>query len=265
MLAAAVQSRRTFAIVDHHTYVFLGDGCMMEGISHEACSLAGTLGLGKLIAIYDDNGISIDSEKGSIQPVVHRRRAPQRFEAYGWQVIRERGRPRRRRGGRGAAKGEAREAARPTLICCKTVIAQGRADQGQHRRRARRAAGRRRKSRRRARRSAGVIRRSRFPKRVYDGWDARKRGAAAERRWNEAASPPTRQQHPAEAAEFRRRMAGELPRRFRGARRRSCSQEVERQSRDDRHAQGLAERARSAGARAAGAGRRLGRPRPART
>src|SRR6266480_266739 len=87
-LLAAEFNRPGHAIVDHHTYVFMGDGCMMEGLSHEACSLAGTLGLGKLIAVYDDNGISIDSDKGRIKQWftddVRRR-----FEAYGWQVIPE--------------------------------------------------------------------------------------------------------------------------------------------------------------------------------
>ena len=73
-------------LVDHHTYVFLGDGCMMEGVSHEACALAGTLGLGKLIAFYDDNGISIDSDKGQIKQW-YTDDVRKRFEAYGWQVI----------------------------------------------------------------------------------------------------------------------------------------------------------------------------------
>src|SRR5436190_19229706 len=113
-LMAAEFNRPGHEIVDHRTYVFMGDGCMMEGLSHEACSLAGTLGLGKLIAVYDDNGISIDSDKGRIKQWftddVRRR-----FEAYGWQVIpevdghdleeldRARGR-------------EKREESRPTLI-----------------------------------------------------------------------------------------------------------------------------------------------------
>src|SRR5947207_12200500 len=87
-LLAAEFNRPGHDIVDQHTYVFMGDGCMMEGLSHEACSLAGTLGLGKLIAVYDDNGISIDSDKGRIKQWftddVRRR-----FEAYGWQVIPE--------------------------------------------------------------------------------------------------------------------------------------------------------------------------------
>src|SRR3954453_10286081 len=85
-LLAAQFNRPEFELVDHYTYVFMGDGCMMEGISHEACSFAGTLGLGKLIAVYDDNGISIDSDKGEIKQWFTDD-VRKRFEAYGWQVI----------------------------------------------------------------------------------------------------------------------------------------------------------------------------------
>src|SRR5688572_11411837 len=85
-LLAAEFNRPGFELVEHHTYVFLGDGCMMEGVSHEACALAGTLGLGKLIAVYDDNGISIDSDKGQIRQW-YTDDVPRRFAAYGWQVI----------------------------------------------------------------------------------------------------------------------------------------------------------------------------------
>src|SRR4029079_13523747 len=110
-------------IVDHHTYVFLGDGCLMEGISHEACSLAGTLGLSKLIAFWDNNGISIDSEKGSMQSWFTDD-TPRRFDAYGWNVIAN-------VNGHDAAAVDAAivrakaERSRPTLICCKTIIAKG--------------------------------------------------------------------------------------------------------------------------------------------
>ena len=83
---AAEFNREGHDIVDHRTYVFLGDGCLMEGISHEACALAGTLGLAKLIAFWDDNGISIDSEKASMRHWFTDD-TPKRFEAYGWQVI----------------------------------------------------------------------------------------------------------------------------------------------------------------------------------
>src|SRR3954451_21409437 len=113
---AATFNRPGHTIVDHHTYVFAGDGCLMEGISHEACSLAGTLGLNKLIALYDDNGISIDGKvEGWFTDDT-----PKRFEAYGWNVIR-------------AVDGHdvaaldtaitaAKTSSKPTLICCRTVI-----------------------------------------------------------------------------------------------------------------------------------------------
>src|SRR3954466_8471623 len=115
-LLAAEFNRPGHAIVDHHTYVFLGDGCLMEGISHEACSLAGTLGLGKLIALYDDNGISID---GKVEGWF-RDDTPRRFEAYGWNVIPD-------VDGhdsdeiKAAIERARAEPNRPTLICCKTV------------------------------------------------------------------------------------------------------------------------------------------------
>jgi len=119
-LLAAEFNRPGHDVVDHFTYVFLGDGCLMEGISHEAASLAGTLGLGKLVAIYDDNGISIDGEvKGWF-----RDNTPMRFASYGWHVIPavDGHDPRAVR----AAIEEARaERSKPTLICCKTVIGKG--------------------------------------------------------------------------------------------------------------------------------------------
>ena len=109
-----------FTIVDHHTYVFLGDGCMMEGVSHEACSLAGTLGLGKLIALYDDNGISIDGATSGW----FTDDTAARFRAYGWHVIDDVD------GHDSDAIAAALEAARaetsrPTLVCCKTIIGWG--------------------------------------------------------------------------------------------------------------------------------------------
>src|SRR5256714_8994716 len=119
-LLAAHFNRPGQAIVDHHTYVFAGEGCLMEGISHEACSLAGTLGLGKLVVFYDDNNISIDGE-------VHgwfRDDTPARFEAYGWEVVRNVD------GHNPSEIKRAIETARasggkPTLICCKTLIGFG--------------------------------------------------------------------------------------------------------------------------------------------
>jgi len=119
-LLAADFNRAGHTVVDHYTFVFLGDGCLMEGISHEACSLAGTLGLGKLIAFYDDNGISID---GQVQGWFTDD-TPKRFEAYGWHVV-------PRVDGHDAAAIEAALKSaqavgdRPSLICCKTVIGKG--------------------------------------------------------------------------------------------------------------------------------------------
>ena len=118
-LLAAEFNKPGFDIIDHHTYVFVGDGCLMEGISHEVCSLAGTLRLNKLIAIYDDNGISIDGHvEGWFQDDT-----PKRFEAYGWNVIPA-------VDGHNvtavdAAIAQAKKSDKPTLICCKSVIGQG--------------------------------------------------------------------------------------------------------------------------------------------
>ena len=137
-LLAREFNRPGHEIVDHRTYVFVGDGCLMEGVSHEAASLAGTLRLGKLTVLYDDNGISIDGHVDGW----FTDDTPKRFESYGWHVVR-------------AVDGhdvedvsralqEARESDRPTLICCKTVIGLGAPNDGRHARRAWRAASRRR-------------------------------------------------------------------------------------------------------------------------
>jgi transketolase len=200
-------NRDGFNIVDHRTYVFLGDGCLMEGVSHEACSLAGTLGLSKLIAFYDDNGISIDSEKASMQQWFTDD-TPARFEAYGWSVIREVD------GHDFAAIDAALEKAqaeteRPTLICCKTVIAKGapkKANTG---------------SAHGSPLGADEIAATRanigwehppfeIPQSVYDGWNARARGEQLEAQWNGKFAEYAKT-HPQLAAEFGRRMAGELP------------------------------------------------------
>jgi len=210
-LLAAAYNRPELEIVDHHTYVFLGDGCMMEGVSHEACSLAGTLGLGKLIAIYDDNGISIDSEKGNIRQW-YTDDVKRRFEAYGWQVI---------PGVDGhdasavdkALKKAKREKSRPTLICAKTVIAKGaptKANTG-----AAHGAPLGDKEIAATREAIGWNHPPfDIPQPVYAGWDAKKHGAAAERRWKKLFAA-YESQYPNEAAEFRRRMAGGLPADFR--------------------------------------------------
>jgi len=206
-LLAAEFNRPGHAIVDHHTYVFMGDGCMMEGLSHEACSLAGTLGLGKLIAVYDDNGISIDSDKGRIKQWftddVRRR-----FEAYGWQVIPEVDGHDLEAVDRALRRAK-REKSRPTLICAKTVIAKGaptKADTG-----AAHGAPLGDKEVAAARQALGwSYPPFEIPENVYRGWDAREAGKRAERRWNRLLAAYEKQ-YPAEAEEFKRRMAGQLP------------------------------------------------------
>jgi len=192
------------AIVDHHTYVFLGDGCLMEGISHEACSLAGHLGLGKLIAFYDDNGISIDGE-------VHgwfTDDTPKRFEAYGWHVI-----P-RVDGHDAKAVKAAVEAARkltdkPSLICCQTVIGFGAPNKEGKESCHGAALGDKEVAA--ARERLGWTHAAfEIPDAIYKGWSARDRGAEAEKTWNRRFDE-YRAAYPALASEFTRRMQGELP------------------------------------------------------
>ena len=214
-LLAAQFNRPGFDLVDHYTYVFMGDGCMMEGISHEAGALAGTLGLGKLIAFYDDNGISIDSDKGQIR-FWYTDDVPKRFAAYNWHVIPnvdghdveavDKAIRKAKREGKKGSK------ARPTLICCKTVIAKGapkKANTGA-------AHG--------APLGAQEVAATRaaigwahppfeIPPAVRHAWDAREAGKKAEKRWN-ALLKKYAAQYPAEAAEFQRRSAGLLPEGF---------------------------------------------------
>ncbi|MHB8254319.1 MAG: transketolase [Acidiferrobacter sp.] len=192
------------AIVDHHTYVFLGDGCLMEGVSHEACSLAGHLGLGKLIGFYDDNGISIDGE-------VHgwfTDNTPKRFEAYGWHVI-----P-RVDGHDAKAVKAALEAARkvtdkPSLICCQTVIGFGAPNkEGKE---ISHGAPLGDKEVAAARERLGwTYGAFEIPETIYKGWSARDRGAQTEQAWNHRFEG-YRAAYPALAAEFTRRMQGDLP------------------------------------------------------
>jgi transketolase len=206
-LLAAQFNRPGFDLVDHHTYVFLGDGCMMEGISHEACSLAGTLGLGKLIAVYDDNGISIDSEKGHIAHW-YTDDVPKRFAGYGWRVI---------AGVDGhdveavdrALRKAKREKSRPTLICCKTVIGKGAPTRAGTGKAHGEALGENEVA---ATRTAIGWTHAPFeiPQSVYDAWDARAPGKRAERRWAKRFGEYA-ERFPAEAAEFLRRVTGELP------------------------------------------------------
>ncbi len=191
-------------MIDHHTYVFLGDGCLMEGISHEASSLAGTLGLGKLIAFYDDNGISIDGEvEGWFTDDT-----PARFLAYGWQVISDVD------GHNPAEIKAAIEAARsetdkPTLICCKTIIGKGAPNKqgteschgaplGEDEVAATREA------------LGWKYAPFEIPADIYAGWDAREQGADREESWEQAMAAYG-SAHPELAAELRRRLAGELP------------------------------------------------------
>ena len=206
-MMAAQFNRDNHDIVDHYTYTFLGDGCLMEGISHEACSLAGTLELGKLIAIYDDNNISIDGEVGGW----FGDDTPARFEAYGWHVIPN-------VDGHDAEALEAAIAAakaetgKPTLICAKTVIGFGSPNKqgtsgvhGAPLGDAEIAA---------ARKTLGwthepfVI-----PEDIYEAWDAKDKGAAEEAEWDDRFAEYATD-HPELAAEFKRRMAGELPESF---------------------------------------------------
>ncbi|MBK1731728.1 transketolase [Thiococcus pfennigii] len=207
---AARFNRPGHAIIDHHTYCFLGDGCLMEGVSHEACSLAGALGLGKLIAIYDDNNISIDGEvrgHGGV-PGWFLDDTPKRFEAYGWHVI-----PRVDGHDPEAVKAAIEEARgvtdRPTLICCQTIIGWGSPNK-QGKEECHGAA--------LGDDEVALTRQAigwshppfEIPGHVYDGWSAKASGAQAEAAWNERFAAYA-QAHPELAAELKRRLAGELP------------------------------------------------------
>jgi transketolase len=197
-------NRDGFALVDHYTYVFCGDGCLMEGISHEACSLAGTLGLNKLVMFYDDNSISIDGE-------VHgwfRDDTPARFEAYGWQVIRNVD---------GHDPEEVKQAIetahkskdKPTLVCCKTIIGWGSPNkQGKE-------------SSHGAALGEDEVKLVRetikwphaafeIPGEFYEGWSAKARGAKVQAEW-QALLANYAKEFPDHAAEFKRRMSGALP------------------------------------------------------
>ncbi|MDE1957578.1 MAG: transketolase [Xanthomonadaceae bacterium] len=203
-LLARRYNRDGFALVDHNTYVFVGDGCLMEGISHEAASLAGTLKLGKLIAFYDDNGISIDGEvRGWFTDDT-----PKRFEAYGWEVLRDVD-GHNPEAIKAAIVSAGLDPGRPTLICCKTIIGFG-APHKQGKESAHGAAlGKDEVAA--ARLQLGwphapfVI-----PDAIYDAWNAEARGAERETAWN-ALFARYAQAYPEPAAEFERRMAGELP------------------------------------------------------
>jgi len=207
-LLAAEFNRPGHRVVDHHTYVFLGDGCLMEGISHEVCSLAGTLRLSKLIAFYDDNGISIDGHvEGWFTDDT-----PKRFEAYGWNVI-------ARVDGhdpaavdaalRQAKQQSAAADGKPTLICCQTVIGKGAPNKAGTHDVHGAALGAAEVA---ATRAALGWEHAPFvvPADVAAAWDARAAGAQAEAVWQQRWQAYGRE-FPQQAAEFERRMAGQLP------------------------------------------------------
>ncbi|MBL5978001.1 transketolase [Comamonas sp. NyZ500] len=206
-LLAAEFNKDKHEIVDHHTYVFLGDGCLMEGISHEAAALAGAWKLNKLIALYDDNGISID---GKVAPWFIDN-TPERFEAYGWNVIR-------------AVDGHnvdaldkaiaaaKKSADKPTLICCKTHIGKG----SPNRQDTAKAHGEPLGAEEIALTRAALgwtYGPFEIPAEVYTDWNAKDLGTKAEAAWNEKFAAYTAA-FPKQAAEFTRRMAGDLPANF---------------------------------------------------
>lgn len=203
-ILAAEFNRPDFDIVNHYSYAFLGDGCLMEGISHEACSLAGTLGLGKLICFYDDNGISID---GHVEAWFSDD-TPKRFEAYGWHVVPN-------VNGHdpvaieSAIKAAKQASGKPSMICCKTVIGMGSPNKaGTHEVHG-------------AALGDAEVAASRphigwnhlpfeIPQEIYDMWDSHTKGKKLEAEWTQKLDEYTKK-YPSEATEFKRRMAGELP------------------------------------------------------
>ncbi len=209
-ILAAEFNKDGLNIVDHYTYVFMGDGCLMEGVSHEACSLAGTLGLGKLIVLYDDNNISIDGKVDGW----FTENIPERFASYGWHVVPnvDGHNPEAIRAAIAAAQAET---AQPSIICCKTLIGKGAATkEGSHKTHG-------------APLGAEEIAATRqhlgwnhapfeVPADVYAAWNAAEKGAKLEAEWN-ALFAQYQAQYPELAAEFERRMAGRLPENFESA------------------------------------------------
>lgn len=193
-------------IVDHHTYVFLGDGCLMEGISHEACSFAGTLKLGKLIALYDDNNISIDGEVDGwfTDDTV------KRFKSYGWHVQSVDGHDAKEI--KKAIKKAKKKTTKPSIICCKTNIGQGSPNKaGTHDCHGAPL----------GEEEVALTRKQlgwqtpafEMPQDVYTGWDATEKGAKQESKWNEKFAKYSKL-HPEKAAEYTQRMNNELPANF---------------------------------------------------
>ena len=206
---AATFNRDDYNIVDHFTYVFMGDGCMMEGISHEACSLAGTLGLGKLIAFWDDNGISIDGKvEGWFLDDTGKR-----FEAYGWHVIEVDGHdPDEIKIAIEAARAIT---AKPSIICCKTIIGFGAPNK---------AGGHASHGAPLGEDEVALTRVElnweaeafKVPEEVYQGWDNRRAGQAREDAWNKKFAA-YKEEHAELAAEFERRLNRELPKNWQEA------------------------------------------------
>lgn len=203
-MLAAQFNKPDFALIDHHTYVFLGDGCLMEGISHEACSLAGTYGLGKLIAFWDDNGISIDGEvKGWFTD-----NTPERFEAYHWQVIRDVDGHDSNAINRAIIAAKA-QTNKPTLICCKTVIGYGSPNKAGKEECHGAALGEAEVAL--ARQQLGWLHPAfHIPEEIYAAWDARERGFQLEDEWNRKFAR-YESRHPELARELLRRTQGWLP------------------------------------------------------
>lgn len=203
-ILASEFNRPGFDIVNHYSYTFLGDGCLMEGISHESCSLAGTLGLGKLICFYDDNGISIDGHvEGWFSDDT-----PKRFEAYGWHVVSD-------VNGHDpvaieAAIAEAKQATgKPSIICCKTVIGMGSPNKAGTHAVHGAALGEEEIAASRARIGWNYPP-FEIPKEVYGAWDGRTKGKKIEAEWDQKFNEYTKK-YPSESTEFKRRIAGDLP------------------------------------------------------
>jgi transketolase len=206
-ILAAQFNKPSFNIVDHHTFALVGDGCLMEGISHEVCSLAGTLKLGKLIVLYDDNHISIDGKVDNW----FSENIPERFQAYGWHTVTNvDGHDEAAiRAALAAAKAQTDK---PSIICCQTKIGRGSATkEGSHKTHGAPLGAEEIAATRKA--LNWVHEPFTIPQKIYDDWNAATNGAKLEQQWQDLFNR-YQQQYPAEAAEFIRRMDGKLPENF---------------------------------------------------